>query len=145
MSGGTVSGSGRWMDTVRSRSILCSCSMLWHRAGFWEQSWLQGLLGTGCVQGCAGPTDATSSTLARALQDQGHQEREKSLCKGVGGRGSSTAAPRAAGASQGAGPVCWVLAVGQSRLLACSGLWAEELGRAGRWCWMQDAGAGLVS
>lgn len=84
MSGGSVSGSGHWMDAVRSRSVLCSCSVLWHRARFWEQSWLQGLLGTGPVQGCAGMTDATSYIPARALgmgvlQDQGHQERHKSL------------------------------------------------------------------
>lgn len=72
-----------------SRSIPCSCSMLWHRARFWEQSWLQGPLGTGHVQGCAAVTGATSYIPTRALemgapQDQGHQERWKSLWKGVG-------------------------------------------------------------
>lgn len=53
-------GSGHWMDAKGSRSILCSCSALWHRARFWEQSWFQGLLGTGRVQGCAALTNATS-------------------------------------------------------------------------------------
>lgn len=77
------------MDTMGSRSIPCSCSMLWHRARFWEQSSLQGPLGTGCVQGCAALTGATSYIPTRALemgapQDQGHQERWKSLWKGLG-------------------------------------------------------------
>lgn len=98
-------GSGHWMDAKGSRSSLCSCSVLWHRARFWEQSWFQGLLGTGRVQGCAALTNATSYIPARALemgalQDQGTR-RGGGACEGCreGGEGC-----REGGGSTG----CWM-------------------------------------
>lgn len=141
--------SGHWMDTMGSRSIPCSCPMLWHSQ----------VLGAKLVTGasgdrpCAGmcctdwchqlhPHQGTGDGCSTGPRASGEMEEPVEGCRGGG---SSTAAPRAAGASQGTDAVCWVLAVGQSRLLSAqagSGLWAEELEHAGRWCWVQDAGAG---
>lgn len=129
VSGGIVAQDTGWMLWEANLSpVAAQCSGT--GPGFGSKAGYRGLWG----QGCAALTGATSYIPTRALemgvlQDQGHQEGWENLWKGVG---KEAAALRAAGASQG----------NRSSVL---GAWAEELGHAGRWCWVQDAGAGLVS
>lgn len=61
---------------------------------------------------------------------KGNEERQKTLWQGVGKeeRQQHSSAGSAAGTSQRAGQVCWVLVVGQSKGAGCSG-WLWALGR----------------
>lgn len=137
-----ASVSGCWVNSVRSKSVLrlVATQMLGGdttKPGFWSRA---GYMGSWCQAGCRDVAPAASLPGQRgrmlcrvriARQDQGAQGRQRSLWEGAGGeeRQQHSSAGGAAGASQGAGRVHWVLVVGPGNGAGCWGwLWAPGRG-----------------